>query len=339
MIGVGRVYDWYRTGVFDGDDAVSVAHGETGSLVGINIPLVNLHTAFQAACDAGILRQEAARPMMARLEHEYYPLRTVERVLVIARECGQTAFADWYRERLGADPHAFDQKRADALEAFALAEKLDALPREATPRTGSGERDWRTEYHRRWRNLFATAASSLHQRLAYQQIFNPGFPDVWWDFLHHSSGPASSGSPDGFRAHVLRHLGPRAAEWLDDPELRSRITAVICPLPDLADPHEADLLLRGESARDRARGADWLERTRHHLDTHPGRSLAHIKEDVCATLLARIWGVGTDGGLATECGRRGFPSPAHATGALRPFVIGYLAGARAAKTSGEHGHA
>ncbi|WP_053747923.1 TfuA-like protein [Streptomyces sp. MMG1533] len=371
MIGVGRVYHWYRTGVFDGDDAVSVAHSETGSPAGINVPLVNAYGAVLAACDAGVLRQEASRTLMARLEREYYPLRTSERVLAVARECGESAFADWYGEQVAADPGALDQKQTDALEALALAGQLDTGAREkrhdgsreerhegartgrrdgaragrpgtAAPAAQSpaapGDRDWRTEYHRRWRNRFATAAPDLHHRLAYQQIFDPGFPDVWWDYLHGSSDPVRPAAPDGFRGHVLRHLGPAAAQWLDDPRLRSRVTAVLCPLPDLADPRAAGLLLRRESAQDRDRVADWLARTRRHLDAHPGRSLGQIGEAVCTRLLARIWGVGAGEELTAECGRRGLPSLHQAARALRPFAIGYLSGLQEAHTSGGRGH-
>ncbi|MER5362405.1 TfuA-like protein [Streptomyces sp. NPDC002785] len=332
MIGVGRVYDWYRDGVFDGDDAVSVAHSETSSPVGINIPLVNLHAAVLAAADAGVLTREAGRRLLARLEREYYPLRTVGRILALANECGESAFADWYAGHVATDPAAFDQKRADALQAFALAELLDSPPRVTPVPTMKMVRDWRTEFHRRWRNRFAPVDPLMQPRIAYQQIFAADFPDVWWGFLHRSSDPAFASSSDGFPAHVLRHLGPTAARWLDDPALRSRITTLLCPLPDLADSREAELLLRRESAQDRARVTDWMRRTQHHLDTHPARSLAQITDATCARLLARIWDVHTDKELAVECGRRGFPSLRQAAVALRPFAIGYLGSLQQART-------
>ncbi|MFE9023438.1 TfuA-like protein [Streptomyces sp. NPDC007808] len=374
MIGVGRVYSWYRDGVFDGDDAVSVAHGETGSLAGINVPLVNLHTAVLAAYEAGVLTHRAGRDLMERTQREYYPLRTQERILAVARECGEAAFADWYAARLAADPVVFDQKRADALEALALAERLDSRPHLHSGTTGpgraveaaealdaaearealeaadvpeapdapstpnapassalptTGDRDWRTEYHRRWRNQFAPDDPSLRHRVAYQQIFTADFPDLWWDFLQRRATEAAD-SPGGLRDHVLRHLGPAAARWHDDPALRHRVTALLCPLPDLADPRESEPLLRGETPSDRARVTDWLERNRRYLDTHPERSLAQISDATCAGLLRRIWNVGTDAELITECARRGLPSPRHAAVALRPFAIGYL-GSRASR--------
>src|SRR3954471_5025104 len=48
MVGVGRVYEWYRDGVFDGDDAVAVAHTDTPSATPTNVPLVNLYAATSA---------------------------------------------------------------------------------------------------------------------------------------------------------------------------------------------------------------------------------------------------------------------------------------------------
>ncbi|MGW5202127.1 TfuA-like protein [Streptomyces spiralis] len=337
VIGVGQVYDWYRDGVFDGDDAVSVAHGETDSPVGINVPLVNLHTAVLAARDVGVLTEAAGRRLMTRLEAEYYPLRTVERVFALAGECGEYAFADWYARHVAADPAAFDQKRADALEAFDTAERLASLP-PAAPGPAPLERDWRTEFHRRWRNHFAPGIPSIRHRVAYQQIFAPDFPDVWWDFLHHSADPPFA-STDGFRGHVFRELGPVAARWLDEPAARDRITTLLCPLPDLADPHEARLLLRSESACDRTEVAEWLHLTRRHLDTHPERSLGQITEATCERLLGRIWGVSTGDELARECARRGFATPRRAANALRPFTIGYLESLRVTRPGGGEGRA
>ncbi|MEU1471646.1 TfuA-like protein [Streptomyces sp. NPDC005761] len=335
MVGVGRVYRWYQDGVFDGDDAVSVAHNESGSPSAINIPLVNLYAAVLAACDAGMLSLEAGRRLMARFEHEYYPLRTMERVLAIARECGETPFADWYSEQRTATPDAFDQKQADALEAFALAARLGSRTSSGPLGTASGDRDWRTEYHRRWRNRFAAAAPDLHHRLAYQQIFDVRFPDVWWDFLHSSADQAGALPSGGLRAHVLRQLGPSAVQWLDDVRLRPRITRLLCPLPDLADPDVAKLLLRRETAQDRVQASDWLEQMRRHLDTHPDRSLGRIREAVCTRLLAGIWGVASHAEMAGECAKRGFPSLRQAADAFRPFTIGHLSSVRA---SGERDH-
>ncbi|MEU5274473.1 TfuA-like protein [Streptomyces hygroscopicus] len=335
MIGVGRVYDWYRTGVFDGDDAVSVAHGDTGSPVGVNVPLVNLYRAVLAACEAGVLRQDEGRRLTTRWEREYYPLRTLERALSLARDEGAARFADWYGRQLACDPHVFDQKQADTLEACARAELLAARPGTERPVTDGG-RDWRTEYHRRWRNRFA-APADLHHRFAHQQIFDPRFPEVWWDFLRHTPGSGASGT-SGLGPHVERHLGAAAARWAEEPELRVRITALLCPLPDLADPRVAGLLLRRESAQDRIRVADWLERTRRHLDTHPERSLGQIEEAVCARLLARIWDVPTGQELRAECGRRGFPSLRRAADAFRPFAIGWLSDTRQAARSGGLSH-
>ncbi|WP_410614232.1 TfuA-like protein [Amycolatopsis sp. lyj-109] len=318
MTGIGQVYRWYRDGVFDGDDAVAVAHAEAGSRAGVNVPLVNLYAAVLAAEDEGVIESSVAMGLMAAWEDVYYPTRTPARVLAVAESAGAERFARWCRTRWDDDPAAFDQKRRDTLEAVRLAGTRD-LPH-AEP-AGARTRDWRTEYHRRWRSRFATDdhRPAPHHRLAYQQLFNSDFPAVWWDFLHRSHEPGD------FTAHVRATLGPQARDWLADAASHHRVTAVIRPLPDLGNRRQRELLLAGETAEDRSTAEAWLTATRRHLAEHPDRSLTQIPEATCARLLAEIW-PGRE--PAAECGRRGLLSLRQAGAALRPFVIGYLTDAK-----------
>ncbi|SEB75868.1 hypothetical protein SAMN05428945_1080 [Streptomyces sp. 2224.1] len=334
MSGVGQIYQWFCDGTFDGDDAVSVAHSESGDPTGINVPLVNLHAAMLAGCRAGVLREESASRLLALLEQEYYPLRSTERVLSIAEAGGEPAFASWYRAQLRQDPFAFDQKLADSLAALDFSTHV--RPSETATSLGVDfGRDWRTEYVSRWRQRFTmSSGTSMLHRLAYRQIFDEDFPRTWWEYMQQYFRSMSPGTGDGLGHFVAHELGTTAREWIDDPILRARITTLICPVPDLGEPWQNDLLLRGETRHDRQVMSDWLRLTGEHLDRHPGRSLSHIPQSTCRHLLARIWNVEED--LLPECGRRGFASLRQAAEALRPFTIGYLSQVTEAAASGAH---
>ncbi|MFF7403017.1 TfuA-like protein [Streptomyces murinus] len=328
MIGVGQVFRWYREGIFDGDDAVSVAHGDSGSLVGLNIPLVNLYSAMIIAHAEEVIDAEQMRHLLELFEAVYYPLRSAEHVVSIAGENGASRFAKWFRSWWEKDPARFDQKRRDSLAAIAHAEALATSP---SSRRAVGERtdgrDWRTEYHRRWRSRFHASEGILtsYQRVAYQQIFNSSFPQIWWSYVELGPGRADPVLAN----HVLTELGQGAVEWLSNPRLAARITTLFCPTPDLASPEQRAILLRGETADDQVTATRWLTSTREHLDRRPGHSLSRIAESTCTAVLSRIWfpqsgSVGMQR-VQEESARRGFVSLRHAAVALRPFIIGYLA--------------
>ncbi|MER7674409.1 TfuA-like protein [Kitasatospora sp. NPDC096128] len=328
MIGVGKVFQWYRTGVFDGDDAVSVAHGDSGSLVGLNVPLVNLYSALTAAQGEQIISPDGLRGLLALFEAVYYPLRSREHIASIARENGEDEFAAWFESELNKDPARFDQKRSDALAAMAAAKELAGSHRTRnTAADPAGARDWRTEYHRRWRSRFQPGDGALtpYQRVSYQQIFRDEFPEVWWRYLEF--GPGRPGH--SLAEHVRLEVGHPAAKWPTDPHLANRITSLICPVPDLSDAEQQTILLDIETAGDRDTAQRWLTNTREHLDRNPGRSLSQIAESTCTAVLAHIWFGGTTPTgrqhLKEESARRGFLSLRQAADAIRPFVMGYLA--------------
>ncbi|GAB7180201.1 hypothetical protein ATKI12_0032 [Kitasatospora sp. Ki12] len=324
MIGVGKVFQWYRDGIFDGDDAVSVAHGDSGPLTGLNVPLVNLYGALTTAQAEGIVDGDEVGRLLALFEAEYYPLRSHSRVLSIAEQNGGGEFSEWFRIHSQVDPDRFDQKRSDALAAIAEAQNRAGSAGIRRPLEAVNGRDWRTEYHRRWRNRFQPGHEPLlaYQQLAYQQIFRPDFPELWWEYLELGFGRAQASLAD----HLRSEIGPQAVEWLAQPGLAHRITSVICPVPDLGSAAQRAVLLGRETALDRDTATRWLAATREHLDRHPARGLSQIAESTCAAVLSRIWSLGaTDGRrLREESSRRGFLSLRFAADALRPFLIGYL---------------
>jgi len=75
MIGVGRIYEWYRDGVVESDDEVAVTfHPET--LEPLSVPLVNMRTTLGSAVEEGIIDQHQSDVLLKAAKSMYYPDRT-----------------------------------------------------------------------------------------------------------------------------------------------------------------------------------------------------------------------------------------------------------------------
>jgi len=112
MIGVGTVYRLFRRGYLDADDEVAVTWSpETGRRT--SSALVDTRWALRRAVRAGILNREDAHAIVAVIKNAYFPQRTEELTLLVARDIVG-------RER------AHDLKRFLANETTTLKER-DAL--------------------------------------------------------------------------------------------------------------------------------------------------------------------------------------------------------------------
>ena len=115
MIGVGRIYQWYRDGVLEDDDEVALIHGprETNYLP-LSEPMVNVRSTCEAAVFAGVLQQLTADTIVASAKHIHYQDRTWDGVLeaVKAKSAATpelAAFSQWKENGY------VDQKRQDAV--------------------------------------------------------------------------------------------------------------------------------------------------------------------------------------------------------------------------------
>jgi len=114
MIGVGRIYQWYRDGVLEDDDEVALIHGplETNYLP-LSEPMVNVRSTCQAAVAAGILQQLTADSIVESAKHIHYQDRSWDGVLTavkakLAATPELAAFSQWKENGY------VDQKRQDA---------------------------------------------------------------------------------------------------------------------------------------------------------------------------------------------------------------------------------
>jgi hypothetical protein len=75
MIGVGKVYGWYRDGVIESDDEVAVSTNPD-TFEPISVPLVNIRETLKAALTAGIINEKEHDDLLGLAISTYYPDRS-----------------------------------------------------------------------------------------------------------------------------------------------------------------------------------------------------------------------------------------------------------------------
>ncbi len=75
MIGVGKIYGWYRDGVIEADDEVAVATNPD-TFEAVSKPLVNIKETLNAASNAGIIDDPTRRSLLQIAKKTYYPERS-----------------------------------------------------------------------------------------------------------------------------------------------------------------------------------------------------------------------------------------------------------------------
>lgn len=103
MIGVGSIYEMYRSGEIDGDDEVAVAYCPS-SYHPVSDPLVNIRFMLRAAIVQKAVSRTDADLIIRTLKETYFPLRTFQLVLTMC-----PSLASFLKSE------RFDQKRDDAL--------------------------------------------------------------------------------------------------------------------------------------------------------------------------------------------------------------------------------
>jgi len=120
MVGVGRVFGWYRDGVVTDDAEVALLHADAEhGWRPLTVPLVNVRHLAERARRARVLDARAARSLVAAAEALFYQERTWPRLLerVSARWSAAT-LAAW---RAWAATGLEDLKRLDALACLDAA--------------------------------------------------------------------------------------------------------------------------------------------------------------------------------------------------------------------------
>lgn len=120
MTGVGRIFEWYRDGVIEGDDEVAVVHGpeETGYLV-TSLPMVDVRATLDNAFKFDIINNQQRALLLEIAKGTYYKGRTWQLVLDTANDVLNSE--SLYRNLRGwLIKNKVNQKRKDALEMLSL---------------------------------------------------------------------------------------------------------------------------------------------------------------------------------------------------------------------------
>jgi Uncharacterized conserved protein len=115
MTGVGKIYEWYRSGKVIADDEVGmVFDAESG--MALSDPMVNIRASFEKAAASGVISAEEDAALLKTCKGIYYPERTYRKVIKespLADE-KKTALQNWLKE------NKVDQKHLDAVECLKL---------------------------------------------------------------------------------------------------------------------------------------------------------------------------------------------------------------------------
>ncbi|HJH30575.1 MAG TPA: TfuA-related McrA-glycine thioamidation protein [Methanosarcinaceae archaeon] len=123
MIGVGKIYEWYRDGVIEADDEVAVATNPD-TFEPVSNPMVNIRETLNAACEEGIVDSDTRDLLMGIAKKTHYTERTYFGVVkqgvkdgVLSSDVGDV-LVGYCKE------HEVDVKRNDAI---AVLEKVKEI--------------------------------------------------------------------------------------------------------------------------------------------------------------------------------------------------------------------
>jgi len=112
MIGIGRVFQLFKSGQIDADDEVAVAYTEPAGRP-LSEPMVNIRCALERAFNEGIVTAQERRQLVSRMKRVYFPLRTYSLLFELSRDIlPQTSLTRLQRFLI---EHKSDVKRDDAI--------------------------------------------------------------------------------------------------------------------------------------------------------------------------------------------------------------------------------
>jgi len=349
MIGVGKIFEYYRDGVIEGDDEVAVLHTAGPEWKVLSEALVNMRHTLAAARLTGVITETEKEGLLAVARSLHYPRRSWRAVLQACeqqdpslREAAGRVLG--FHQENGPDANLKYQDACTGLRyAHALAEG-------ASPPHGKQADDWpagwQTTYLRKWNREFTGDVQdgrfvSTAQQLDFQRLFGPDQPQRWRRYVlsamagltadaplaeleeqslsaAHAMELSCASIPDGQMRHWL--TGSEQEQLTEQEKLltvlvrSSRLTA------DLSDGPAARWLLP-QAERNRALISSSLHINEQVAASSFSKHIDHLKKSVLEKHLRLIWGLPADAAIDLAARERGFASTAEAAEALRPFFL------------------
>jgi hypothetical protein len=116
MIGVGSIFEAFRSGQIINDDEVAVLHGPAEvNYVALSEPLCNVRASLRAAVDARVIESKSSKTLLTRCKQTFFPHRSFAALLETGRKNG---VPDEQIDRLEKwiVTNRVDQKKLDAVE-------------------------------------------------------------------------------------------------------------------------------------------------------------------------------------------------------------------------------
>lgn len=123
MIGVGKIYDMYRSGVLESDDEVAVTFDQD-TMEALSVPLVNIRATLGSAVESGLLEHEIADSMLDIARKLFYPDRNYQNIVSECMKKGIVSDPDKGKLLDLLLEHEVDVKREDAVRVL---EKIKGL--------------------------------------------------------------------------------------------------------------------------------------------------------------------------------------------------------------------
>ncbi|MEV6367092.1 TfuA-like protein [Micromonospora musae] len=121
MVGVGQVFEMYRSGTVDADDEVAITF-DPDSLRALCEPMVNIRVAIAAAVARGVISSASSAIVLAAAKELYFPDRTYARILRLPVVRDKVSDQELVALREFLDTDAPNAKRDDAV---ALLRRMD----------------------------------------------------------------------------------------------------------------------------------------------------------------------------------------------------------------------
>ncbi len=123
MMGIGKIYEMYRSGILESDDEVAVTF-DPETMESLSIPLVNVRATLDSAVENGVVTRETADAILETAKKLFYPDRNYRNIVEECLKKGLIKTSEKEALFIFLSRHEVDIKRNDALLVLETVKKL-----------------------------------------------------------------------------------------------------------------------------------------------------------------------------------------------------------------------